>query len=271
MAFSLTWLPTVLRAAGLKVAECDGWQNRGVGDVGGIIGVICHHTGNSDSTRNMPTLNALIHGRTDPTPLSGPLSQLGLGRDGTYYVVAAGKANHAGIGKFHDITSGDDITSGNTHFIGVEAENSGVPSDEWPNIQIDAYHRGVAAILKHLGKGAENCIAHKEWAPGRKMDPDFDMGPFRAAVKALLSNNPPPALVPIPSAESEGTKRPTLRRGANNNPAFVKQLQHKLGIAGDGVFGGGTEAAVRVFQRNHKLVPDGIFGPKSWQIFDKIP
>ena len=263
MAFSLTWLPEVLRSAGLKVAECDGWQTRGVGDVGDIIGVICHHTGNTDRTRNMPTLNALIHGRTDPTPLSGPLSQLGLGRDGTYYIVGAGKANHAGKGEFHG------ITSGNTNFIGIEAENSGSASDKWPDIQIDAYHRGVAAILKHIGKGAENCIAHKEWAKGRKFDPDFDMTPFRAAVADLLAQNVP-ARPPIPAVEPTPTARPTLRRGANNNPVFVKQLQHKLKIADDGIFGGGTEAAVRAFQRSHNLVPDGIFGPKSWQLLDTI-
>jgi peptidoglycan hydrolase-like protein with peptidoglycan-binding domain len=32
----------------------------------------------------------------------------------------------------------------------------------------------------------------------------------------------------------------------------------------DGVFGPGTEAAVRAFQRTQGLVPDGIIGPKSW-------
>ncbi|AYL97635.1 peptidoglycan recognition protein family protein [Mucilaginibacter celer] len=264
MAFSLTWLPTVLRSAGLKVAECDGWQTRGVGDVGEIIGIICHHTGNTDRTRNMPTLNALIHGRTDPTPLSGPLAQLGLGRDGTYYVVAAGKANHAGAGSF------EGTTAGNTHFIGIEAENTGGQNDSpWPAIQIDAYERGVAAILKHLGKGAKNCIAHKEWAPHRKTDPDFDMVPFRAALADLLARDVP-AREPIPAAEPTPTARPTLRRGGNNNPVFVKQLQQKLKIDDDGVFGGGTEAAVRAFQRNHNLVPDGIFGPKSWQILDSV-
>ena len=33
MAFSLTWLPTVLLDAGLRVAEQPGWQTRGRGDV----------------------------------------------------------------------------------------------------------------------------------------------------------------------------------------------------------------------------------------------
>ncbi len=255
----------VLQQAGLKVAECDGWQTRGIGDVGGIIGVICHHTANPDRTRNMPALRGLINGRTDPTPLSGPLAQLGLGRDGTYYIVAAGRANHAGKGEWQG------ITAGNTHFIGIEAENTGGRDDTpWPAIQLDAYQRGVAAILKHIGKGADNCIAHKEWAPTRKTDPDFDMVSFRAAVAGFLAQNVP-AHPLIPAVETTATARPTLRRGLNNDPSLVKLLQRKIGAMEDGVFGGDTEAAVRAFQRKNNLVPDGIVGPKSWLELDKIP
>ena len=116
MTFSLTWLPDVLKGAGLKVAEVPGWQDRGAGgaDMGQVLGVLCHHTG-IRSTKNMPTLNALINGRAAEAHLKaipGPLAQLGLGRDGTFFVIAAGKANHAGTGMWRG------ITSGNTHFIG---------------------------------------------------------------------------------------------------------------------------------------------------------
>ena len=93
MIYSLTWLPAVLKGAGLKVALVDGWESRGRGEVGPISGVICHHTAGS-RVGNMPSLNTLIHGRSD---LPGPLAQLGLGRDGTYYVIAAGRSNHAGV------------------------------------------------------------------------------------------------------------------------------------------------------------------------------
>ena len=78
MIYSLTWLPAVLESAGLKVARVDGWESRGHGDVGEICGVICHHTAGA-ATGNMPSLRLLIEGRSD---LSGPLAQLGLGRDG---------------------------------------------------------------------------------------------------------------------------------------------------------------------------------------------
>jgi len=185
MTFSLTWLPKVLTDAGLKVAEVPGWQNRGAADtdIGQVLGVLCHHTG-IRSTKNMPTLQALINGRAAEKNLSalpGPLAQLGLGRDGTFFVIAAGRANHAGAGIWQG------VTSGNTHFIGIEAENSGDADDKWPDVQIDAYRRGVAAILKHIGQPAIFCAGHKEYAPHRKDDPSFDMPPFRAAVEKILS------------------------------------------------------------------------------------
>ena len=255
MVFSLTWLPSVLEAAGLKVAEVNGWRSRGRAEMGTVRGTICHHTAGA-ATGNMPSLDLLIRGRSD---LAGPLSQLGLGRDGTYYVIAAGRANHAGAGRWRG------IETGNSSFIGIEAENTGRPDDSWPDVQIDAYHRGVAAILAYIGADASMCCAHKEYAlpAGRKNDPLFEMAPFRAAVQAILSGQTaPPTLIPAIDAKS----RPTLRRGSEGD--VVSLLQKKLGVENDGRFGPATEAVVREFQRSHRLVPDGIFGPQSWAAAD---
>jgi len=185
MTFSLTWLPKALTDAGLKVAEVPGWQNRGAGDmdIGKVLGVLCHHTG-VHSTKNMPTLHALINGRAAEKNLKaipGPLAQLGLARDGTFFIIAAGRANHAGTGMWQG------VTSANTHFIGIEAENSGDDADKWPDVQIDAYQRGVAAILKHIQQPTIFCAGHKEYAPDRKDDPSFEMVPFRAAVEKILA------------------------------------------------------------------------------------
>jgi hypothetical protein len=206
----------------------------------------------------MPSLDVLVHGRPD---LNGPLAQLGLGRDGTYYVIAAGRCNHAGSGVWQG------IVTGNTNFIGIEAENTGLANDPWPHVQIDAYHRGVAAILKHVGLNSAACAGHKEFAPGRKPDPTLDMRAFRVAVDEILSGmTPPPALIPAfePSAPGAAPGRPTLRRGATGE--LVKTMQERLGVFVDGSFGPRTEAAMREFQRQHGLVPDGIVGPKTWAI-----
>lgn len=257
MTYSLLWLQPVLRNAGLKVATVDGWETRGRGDMGQVEGVICHDTANA-SPGNMPTLRTLIEGRPD---LAGPLAQLGLGRDGTFYVVAAGRCNHAGEGAWQG------CTSGNTSFIGIEAENSGV-GEPWPAVQLDAFRRGVAAILSKLQRGADACAGHKEYAlpAGRKIDPSFDMTAFRQTVAGVMSGSFPvrpliPSAEPSPPGHAPG--RPTLRRGAVGD--LVKLIQGKVGANPDGYFGPRTEALVREFQRSRDLVPDGIVGPATWE------
>ena len=180
--YSLLWLPGVLRAAGLDVEETEGWQTRGHGDVSETRGVMCHHTcGPPHGNIHLPIL---IDGRPD---LAGPLCQLGLGRDGTYFCIAAGKAWHASDGEWQG------LTAGNSHFIGIEAENTGLPSDPWPAVQIRAYTRGAAAILRHIGARPIMCCGHAEYAlpVARKSDPSFDMNLFRAEVAALMGETPP--------------------------------------------------------------------------------
>lgn len=265
MPFSLIWLPHVLRSAGLKVALVPGWETRGRAEMGEVLGVICHHTGGRRQG-NMPTLQLLIDGRSD---LSGPLSQLGLGRDGTFYVIAAGRCNHAGSGIWNS------VTNGNSNFIGIEAENTGGANDfPWPAVQVDAYQRGAAAILKFIGKPAMACCSHKEYAlpAGRKQDPIFNMNEFRSAIGAILDGTaPPPTLIPAvePPKPDGASGRATLRRGSVGE--LVQQVQRKLGVDPVGTFGPQTEAAVREFQRVHGMVPDGIVGPKSWVALDELP
>lgn len=185
MTYSLTWLPTVLRAAGLIVIEEQRWTTRGHGDMGAPKGVLCHHTAgplHGDS----PSLPTVISGRPD---LPGPLAQLFLSRAGTWHVVAAGKAYHAGKGG-----NGWKAYDGNSHLIGIEAENTGqvggVHDDPWPAHQTEAFARGCAAILLHIGATSQMCLGHKEYAPARKIDPSFDMAAFRHAVDGYLTAPP---------------------------------------------------------------------------------
>ena len=44
----------------------------------------------------------------------------------------------------------------------------------------------------------------------------------------------------------------------------VKKLQAKLGLAADGAFGPGTEKAVKKWQIDHDLNPDGVVGDGTW-------
>lgn len=60
----------------------------------------------------------------------------------------------------------------------------------------------------------------------------------------------------------KGIARPTLRRGSSGNA--VKELQRQLGVEDDGWFGYATETAVKIFQKEHGLLDDGIVDSKTW-------
>lgn len=67
---------------------------------------------------------------------------------------------------------------------------------------------------------------------------------------------------------------PTIRKGSTGNP--VRRAQKRLTLGGydtdgvDGVFGAGTEAAVRRFQGDRGLIVDGIVGPRTWAEIDAL-
>jgi N-acetyl-anhydromuramyl-L-alanine amidase AmpD len=253
LTFSLTWLPDVLRKAGLKVVEVDGWQTRGRRNMesSSVTGVLCHHTG-PGSTKALLAL--IVNGRED---LPGPLSQLFLDEDGTFYVVAAGRCNHAGAGLWHG------VTDGNGHFIGIEARNAGDGKDPWEDVQLEAYARGVAALLSHVHGDAVMCSGHKEYAlpRGRKVDPSFDMVAFREHIENIMELGSTTDLRAAPIATVD-PRRSMLRKG--DQGSSVKLLQTKLGITADGAFGPATRAAVVAFQIAHHLTPDGLVGPATW-------
>lgn len=243
-AFSLLWLPQVLRDAGLTVVEVPGWKNRGHGDEGKVLGVLCHHTC-GPLHGDLPDLNVLVDGRPD---LGGPLCNLGLGRNGTYYMIAAGKAWHAGAGLWQG------VRDGNAHFIGIEAENTGetkgARADTWPAVQMDAYRRGVAAILKHIGAASIMCAGHKEYAlpHGRKDDPDFDMEKFRADVATLMAG---------------GQVETPLSEVADFELQAVQQRLKDLGYAEVGIPNGKpgsrTVGALSAFQSHEGLPVTGLY------------
>lgn len=248
------WLADVLRGAGCKVVEQPGWQNRGRGALGTIKGVLCHHTGPGSKEG---LLDLIQKGRPD---LAGPLSQLFLDRDGTFYVIAAGRCNHAGKGAWHG------VTAGNMELLGIEARNAGDGKDPWPEVQIEAYGRGVAAILIHVGADDIMAAGHKEYAlpRGRKVDPSFDMPDFRRRVEAYMAADDhrivQPSTFPVAPADP---RRSMLRKGDQGNS--VRELQTLLKVTADGAFGPATHEAVKAFQAAHGLTADGLVGPQTWE------
>lgn len=247
MTYSLFWLADALRRAGLTVVEHVGWQARGRGEFGPAEGVLCHHTA-GPLEGDLPSLNTVLFGRSD---LPGPLAQLMLARSCAWHVIAAGRCNHAGAGNWHG------VTMGNSNLIGIEAENTGLPNDPWPAAMLESYARGVAALLLRMGKmTADMCAGHKEYAlpAGRKSDPSFDMPAFRTMVNGFM--------VGAPLAHADPIPRPTIHYGDTGEA--VRTAQAHLGVAVDGNFGRGTEAAVIAFQTRQGLTADGVIGPNTW-------
>jgi hypothetical protein len=193
------WLPDGLREFGVHFVETSGWKTRGADTFEPKV-VIAHHDA-IPGPASAPGVHMVTVGRSD---LAGPLCQVYLGRDGTAYIIASGRANHAGTGGWKGI-------QGNTNALGIEAANNGL-GEPWPQVQLEAYYRIVACMLKHIGRDASFACGHKEWAPTRKIDPKgIDMNQFRAEVAKRLGN---PTEAPHPQV--------TI-----NPPVYVGTLEEK--------------------------------------------
>jgi hypothetical protein len=157
----LTDLATAARKSGLTVVELSGWKTRGHGPMAGVRGVVCHWTATSEAAAgDYPSERIVRDGRSD---LPGPLANLGLGRNGTVYVIAAGLAYHAGSGYWSGIGA-----NGNGYALGIEAEESG--DGRWSAAMLAAYPRLCAALAAHYRLSLSRVIGHHEWAPSRKVD-----------------------------------------------------------------------------------------------------
>jgi hypothetical protein len=182
MAIWVPWLADAARMTGYPVIEVGGWRGRGHGGMRVVEGVVPHHTADGP-TGDYPSLRIVRDGRAG---LAGPLSQLGLGRTGRIFVIAAGQSWHAGASAwagFWDL---------NDEFVGIEAESVGTRND-WTPEQRDCYPRLVAALLHFMRRDAGRCGAHKEVCRphDRKIDPAYwHMDGMRGRVGRYLANPP---------------------------------------------------------------------------------
>lgn len=178
----LTDLADVCRTSGLEVIEVDGWRTRGHGPMTDVLTIIDHHTATPDDVPgDYPSLAVVRDGRPG---LDGPLSQLGLGRSGAVYVIAAGLSYHAGAVR--------DTSYSNWHAIGIEGESAG--AGRWTAAQRDAWPRLNAALCRGYHLPAHRVLAHREVCDpvGRKPDPTgIDMGEQRTEVQHILTADEP--------------------------------------------------------------------------------
>lgn len=174
-----------MRRTQLKVVEIADWRTRGSATFA-PVGSVDHDTVGA-RTGNIPSLGIIINGRSD---LAGPLYEVVVARDLTVYVVAAGRANHAGTGGWRGL-------AGNSTVWGVALENVGTDDEPITGAQWDA----LARVHAELARGAydvRNVCQHFEWAPTRKVDAwRADPAGFRSRVQHYLDH--PPGSEPEPA------------------------------------------------------------------------
>ncbi|MGW6455773.1 peptidoglycan-binding protein [Streptomyces sp. NPDC055078] len=194
---SASRLLKALRDEGLKVVEHRSWRTNDrnhKGPWGPVHGVMIHHTVTSGT---MNSVELCYNGHAN---LPGPLCHGVIAKDGTVYLVSAGRANHAGSGDDDVLRAVIDETAlpadneantdGNRHFYGFECVNLGNGKDPWPAAQLTAIEKASAAICRAHGWSHRSVIGHLEWQPG-KIDPrGFTMGSMRTRVESRLTGSP---------------------------------------------------------------------------------
>lgn len=153
-----TDIGTYIQKYGVPVEYVPGWEKRGNVSFNPKA-VVAHHTAGAP-TGIRPSLNVCTYGRAG---LSGPLCNIFLDRNGVAVVVAAGRANHAGVGGFRGLT-------GNSAVFGIEAESTGVGTLPWTDAQLKSYPKVIAGLLDSIGQDHTWVTNHKVWAPTRKVD-----------------------------------------------------------------------------------------------------
>jgi hypothetical protein len=256
----------VLKARGIKVTEVSGWATRGRSTFDPRA-VVCHWT-----AAGVPVTALLVHGRPG---IPGPLCNFEvLPGSGGVRLVAAGKANHAGVAR-----------SGFTNSVafGIEAAGPPISRDEFK-----VYQALVAAICRVYGISVHDRVRdHREVALpfGRKVDisSQYDMAAFRARVSGLHTS-PALAVQHRPPRKDHKPPWPGVRKigmhGRASGPgAFIATIQRRLNawevakppLKVDGDFGPKTKEAVIAFQVKRNLEPvTGAVGPRTWYaLFDK--
>ena len=151
--------------------------------------------------------------------------------------------------------------SANSRFIGVSIINDGLGEDV-PEAQMDALV-DLCAFLCDGHKWNPDCavLGHKEWT-SRKVDPSFSMPELRIMIQRRMVTSVPTMILPKEPHDGMVPFPGTLRKGSRSRA--VVHIQRQIGALADGIFGRGTLAKVKQWQRANGLVADGVVGPKTW-------
>ena len=227
----MTRIPSDLARFGLRVELVPGWETRG-SSAFAPAAVTCHWTAGPKNAadKSRPSLNVVVNGRPG---IPGPLCNIYLARDGTCVIVAAGRANHAGVGGFRGLV-------GNSAVYGIEAESGG--DGDWTKAQNKVYPILVAALLSGIGRDASWAHGHHEWAPSRKIDIRDIMPTVRAEAARVLANGGPPPADPIPQEDDMRLIQAPNRGIAVIGPGYYRHLNaeeaaNAVAIAGPAVGG----------------------------------
>lgn len=173
----VTNIADVLRAAGCKVKEYPGWKTAGHGGLNTDRPyLVWHH--DASPKGDSPGVAAYMR-RNILTGSKVGDAQLWVGRDGTWHVLAAGKAYHAGVVK--------PGMPSNHNSLGIETDHT--VNEDWPVALLESLRRGSAALLKAYGHSAKGLHFHKTICSpaGRKVDPaGLDLASERRVVDGLI-------------------------------------------------------------------------------------
>jgi putative peptidoglycan binding protein len=124
----------------------------------------------------------------------------------------------------------------------------------------------VRAMQRKLGVAADGIFgpaterALKRWQRRHGLVADGIAGPQTRSAMGLGAG-------PILKRRHSGSRSRRGHAGRTHHRSHggggVRSLQRRIGVPADGVFGPGTEAALKRWQAAHGLTPDGIAGPQT--------